>query len=238
MLGTGFVGVQELHLGGGKDAIKGSRRALGDGERACGVEAAGQLVEVDALMVEEEVQVPANAVAEVDGDGRAAAEVGVWRERPARSRPMSPPCRAGGSRGRGQRASGAFLARLRARARWAGSSPRVAAACSHALAGRFRLPQARPSGSKDVISRRAINGAEARDVELGRSDVPEEMEQVRRHPAGVRYFDGGVAAVPGRSSGRARATSVSRRAPGTPSPRVARPRASICVRLVDRGLQT
>ena len=77
MLGAAFVGVQELHLGGGEDAVKGPRGALGDGERACGIEAAGQLIEVDALMVEEEVEVPANSVAEVDGDGRAAAEVGI-----------------------------------------------------------------------------------------------------------------------------------------------------------------
>jgi hypothetical protein len=122
VLGAAFVGVQELHLGGGEDAVKGSRRAIGDGKRAYGIQAGGQLVEVDAL--------------------------------------MSPPCPAGVSRGPGQKASSAFLARLRASARCAGSSPRVAAACSHALAGRFRLPQARPSGSKDVMSRRAINGAE------------------------------------------------------------------------------
>jgi len=52
------------------------------------------------------------------------------------------------------------MLRLCASARCAGSRPRVAAACSQALAGRFAVPQARPSGSKDVISRRAINGAE------------------------------------------------------------------------------
>ena len=77
VLRPGFVGVQELHLGGGEDAVKGSRRALGDGERADGGQAAGQLIEVNALVVEEEVQVTADAVREVDGDGRAAAEVGV-----------------------------------------------------------------------------------------------------------------------------------------------------------------
>jgi hypothetical protein len=53
-----------------------------------------------------------------------------------------------------------YLARLCASARCAGSRPRAAAACSQALAGRFTVPQARPSGSKDVISRRAMNGAE------------------------------------------------------------------------------
>jgi len=36
VLGPGFVGVQELHLGGGKDAVEGSSGALGDRERSYG----------------------------------------------------------------------------------------------------------------------------------------------------------------------------------------------------------
>lgn len=39
--------------------------------------------------------------------------------------------------------------------------PRVAAACSQALACRFAVPQARPSGSKEVMSRRAMNALDA-----------------------------------------------------------------------------
>jgi hypothetical protein len=89
VLGPGLVGVQELHLGGGEDAVKGSRRTLGDGERAGGGEAAGQLIEVNALAVEEEVQITANPVREMNGDGRTAAEVGGWRD-DHRDRP---PCR-------------------------------------------------------------------------------------------------------------------------------------------------
>lgn len=159
VLGPGFVGVQKLHLGGGEDSVEGSRRTLGDGERADRRQTASQLIEINALVVEEEVQLPADPVREVDGDGRATAEVCVWRD-DLRDRVPCRPCRAEGSYVPGQRASGAFLARLCASACFAGSRPRVAAACSYALAGRFRLPQARPSGSKDVISRRAMNGAE------------------------------------------------------------------------------
>jgi hypothetical protein len=71
--------VQELHLGGREDAVEGPGHALGDGERACRGQAPGQLVEIDAAVVEEEAQVPADPVPEVDGDGRPASEVRVRR---------------------------------------------------------------------------------------------------------------------------------------------------------------
>jgi hypothetical protein len=67
VLRAALVRVQELDPGSGEDAVEGSRRALGDGERARRGQSVGQLVEVDAAVVEEEVQVPADPVPEVDG---------------------------------------------------------------------------------------------------------------------------------------------------------------------------
>jgi hypothetical protein len=137
VLGAAFVGVQELHLGGGEDAVKGSRGALGDGKRAYGIQAAGQLVEVDALMVEEEVQVPANSVTEVDGDGRAAAKVGIWRD----DRRDRVPCP--------RRVRREYLAnpvrRHRARS-WRGCA-RAPAARVRVLGLRQRAPTRSPAGS-------------------------------------------------------------------------------------------
>jgi hypothetical protein len=79
VLRAALVRVQELDLGGGEDAVECSWCALGDGERArCG-QSAAQLVEVDAAVVEEEVQISAGPVREVDGDGGPAAEVRVRR---------------------------------------------------------------------------------------------------------------------------------------------------------------
>jgi hypothetical protein len=79
VLRAALVRVQELHLGGREDAVEGPRHALGDGERACRGQAPGQLVEIDAAVVEEEAQVPADPVPEVDSDGRPTSEVRVRR---------------------------------------------------------------------------------------------------------------------------------------------------------------
>jgi hypothetical protein len=73
MLGTALIRVQELHLRGGEDAVEGPGRTLGDGKQACRGQLAGQLVEIDAAAVEEEVQIPADPVPEVNGDGRPSA---------------------------------------------------------------------------------------------------------------------------------------------------------------------
>ena len=77
MLRSAFIGVQKLHLGGREDAVERPWRTLGDGERANSGQALAQLIEVNASVVEEEVQISANPMREVDGDGRTAAEIGV-----------------------------------------------------------------------------------------------------------------------------------------------------------------
>jgi hypothetical protein len=44
---------------------------------ACRGQSAGQFIEVDAAVAEEEIQVPADPVSKVDGDGGPAAKVCV-----------------------------------------------------------------------------------------------------------------------------------------------------------------
>ncbi len=68
-----LVRVQELHPSSGEHAVQGAGGSFGDGEWADGGERPGKLVEVHALAVEEEVQVPACPVFQVDGYGRSAA---------------------------------------------------------------------------------------------------------------------------------------------------------------------
>jgi hypothetical protein len=74
-----LVGVQELHLGGREDTIERSGPALGDGEWPRSGQAARQLAEINAAVMEEEVQVPADPVPKVDGNCRPACEVSAWR---------------------------------------------------------------------------------------------------------------------------------------------------------------
>lgn len=77
VLWAALIRMAKLDLGGGEDAVECPRHALGDGERTSGGQAAGQLVEIEAVAMVEEIQVPTDPVPEMNSDGRSASEVSV-----------------------------------------------------------------------------------------------------------------------------------------------------------------
>lgn len=118
-----------------------------DGEGPEPVDQVPECIQVDPP-VKEEVQVAALPVAEMDGHGRAAAEVELPREVGGEGQPG-----LGGVRGQdaahavGQLAHRDASARLRASCLVLASSPRAFAASSQSARESARAPQARPSMS-------------------------------------------------------------------------------------------